>query len=91
MVGSRTLTALAGLAVSLLVTAIAWRYFGVGALFVFLPFVPVLFRRRGGDPDPDADVGNARSGVRRCPVCGYESRDADHAYCPRDGTRLRSR
>lgn len=78
MVGSRTLTALAGVAVSLLVSVLAYVYLDTLAVFLFVPFVPFLFRR--GD--------RARPSARRCPECGFTTRDPDVAYCPRDGTSL---
>lgn len=46
MVGSRTLTLLAGLAVSVLITVAAYYVFDSPFVFLFLPFVPFLFRRR---------------------------------------------
>mgnify|MGYP000622154599 CR=1 FL=1 len=77
MVGSRTATAAVGLAVSLVLSVAAWYYFETLLLFLFLPFVPVLFRR--ADDRPSAD---------ECPVCGFATRDPAVDYCPRDGTRL---
>lgn len=77
MVGARTRNALLGLAVSLLVTAVAWVVFDTLLVFLFLPFVPFLFRR-----------SSARPPVRRCPECGFATRDPESAYCPRDGTEL---
>lgn len=79
MVGSRTLTLLAGAALSLLVTAAAYVYFDSLFVFLFLPFVPFLFRNRGSSNEP---------AVRRCPACGFETRDPSFAHCPRDGTAL---
>lgn len=84
MVGSRTLTAAVGLGVSLLVSVAAWVYLDTLLLFLFLPFVPFLFRR-GGD---EAEREREQPPVRECPVCGYRSRDPTHDYCPRDGHRL---
>jgi hypothetical protein len=78
MVGSRTATALAGLAASVVVSVAAWYYFDTLVAFLLLPFVPVLFGR-GGDDDPPR---------RECPACGFTSRDPSVAYCPRDGTAL---
>lgn len=69
-------TALVGLVVSLAITVVAWLIFRTLLVFLFVPFVPFLFRRRGRPP------------VRRCPTCGYQTRDSDDAYCPRDGTAL---
>ncbi|SDZ92007.1 hypothetical protein SAMN04488065_1222 [Haloplanus vescus] len=80
MVGSRTLTAVAGLAASLLVSAAAWYYFDTLLFLLVLPFVPLLWRRSASTPS-----------VRRCPACGFSSRDPSVEYCPRDGTPLDSR
>jgi hypothetical protein len=64
--------------VSLLVSVAAYVYLDTLLLFLFLPFVPFLFR----------DGDEAASGGRTCPECGYRTRATDHEYCPRDGTRL---
>lgn len=81
MVGSRTLTALAFLAGSLLVSVAAYVYFDTLFLFLFVPFVPFLFRRRG---ETEAE----QSVKKRCPECGFLTRDPEVDYCPRDGTNL---
>lgn len=82
MVGSRTLTAVLGLAVGLAVSVAAWVMFGTIALFLFLPFVPFLFWRPGqSGPESVPDA-------RACPVCGFRTNNHDYAYCPRDGHRL---
>ncbi|WP_277555608.1 hypothetical protein [Halobaculum limi] len=83
MVGSRTLTALVGLAVSLVVSVAAWYYFDTLLVFLLLPFVPLLFRGLAGDGD--------RPAVKECPVCGFTTRSPDVNYCPRDGTELRKK
>jgi len=80
MVGSRTVTAAAGLLASLLVGAVAWYYFDTLVAFLFLPFVPLLWRR-GGETPP----------VRECPTCGFRTRDPGFDYCPRDGSPLDQR
>lgn len=77
MVGSRTATAAVGLVGSLLVSVAAWYYFDTLIAFLFLPFVPLLWRR-GGDTPP----------VRECPRCGFSTRDPGFDYCPRDGSPL---
>lgn len=78
MVSARTATALAGVAVSVLVSVAAWIYFDTLLLFLVVPFVPLLFRRRGGNAPP----------VKRCPDCGFETREPSFSHCPRDGTPL---
>lgn len=78
MVGSRTATAAAGLALSLLVSVAAWIYFETLLVFLLVPFVPLLFRRRDG----------GRPTSRRCPVCGFQTRVPEFTHCPRDGTEL---
>ncbi|WP_435095387.1 hypothetical protein [Halarchaeum sp. P4] len=92
--GSRLLTALAGLLVSLVVSAVIYYYTGWLFGFLVVPFVPLLFRRRGdesergggvdraGPPEPEARVR------RTCPECGYATTDPEVRYCPRDGTEL---
>lgn len=81
MVGPRTITALIGLGVGLLISVLAWVYWDTLALFVFLPFVPFLFRRSG-------DARRERPSVRECPACGFRTREPEFEYCPRDGRRL---
>ena len=82
MVGSRTVTALAGLALSLLVTVAAYVYFDTLFVFLFLPFVPFLFARGRGDD------GDAERTAYECPACGFRTADPEFTYCPRDGTEL---
>jgi len=79
MVDSRVATALIGLALSLLVSALAWYYFGTVLLFLVVPFVPLLLRGRGNGREHP---------VRECPACGFRTADPGFEYCPRDGTRL---
>ncbi len=79
MVSSRTATAAAGVVASLLVSVAAWLYLDTLLLFLFVPFVPFLFRRGADREGP---------GVKRCPVCGFETRAPDYSHCPRDGTEL---
>jgi hypothetical protein len=78
---SRLLTGLVGLALSLAVSVAAWVHFDTLLLFLFLSLVPFLFRGRGAD-------STDRPETRRCPVCGFETRDPSFGYCPRDGTEL---
>jgi len=80
MVGSRTATAAVGLAASLLVTALLWWYFESLFVFLLVPFVPILFRRLGGDSEPTI--------VQECPHCGFQATSSAYDYCPRDGSRL---
>jgi len=75
-------TAVVGLAVSLLVSVVAWVYFDSLLLFLFVPFVPFLFRRGRSDRSDTDEAG------RRCPECGFQTRDEEYDFCPRDGTRL---
>ncbi len=49
MVGSRTATAAVGLLGSVLLSVLLWWYFDTLAVFLFVPFVPFLFRGFGGD------------------------------------------
>lgn len=81
MVGSRTLTALAGLALSIAVSLAAYVYFDTLLLFLFVPFVPILLR--GGLERESAPP------LQRCPRCDFTTRDPGFDYCPRDGSRLR--
>ena len=71
------MTAVVGLLGSLLVSVLLWRYFDTVAFFLFVPFVPFLFRRLESD-EPR----------RECPVCGFRTTNAEYEHCPRDGTRL---
>lgn len=74
---SRALTGLLGLLLGLAVSVAAWIYFDTLLLFLFLPLVPFLWRRREAPPE-----------TRSCPVCGFDTREQSFDYCPRDGTRL---
>ena len=79
MVRSRTATAAVGLVGSLLLSVLLWWYFDSFVFFLFVPFVPFLFR--GG--------GSEREASRKaCPTCGFRTADDAYEYCPRDGTRL---
>lgn len=75
-----TATAVVGIVGSLLVSAALWWYFGTAVFFLFVPFVPFLFRR--------IDRGGVEEDVRECPVCGFRTTNDSYEYCPRDGTRL---
>ena len=86
---SRTATALTGLLVSLVITLAAWYYFDTLLVFLLLPFVPILFRGRGDD-SRGLDVREDRT-VRKCPQCGFQTRNPEFSHCPRDGSRLQER
>ncbi|WP_425438244.1 zinc-ribbon domain-containing protein [Methanocorpusculum vombati] len=64
------------LAGSLLLTAVCW-FLGFPFFFLFLLFPLFL-----------AGTGRPRT-VRRCPVCGWETRGSEN-FCPGCGTRLES-
>jgi hypothetical protein len=78
MVSARTATAAAGLVASLGGSLALWWYFETLLVFLFLPFVPFLFRGRKREDPP----------VRECPVCGFQTRNEAYDYCPRDGHQL---
>lgn len=80
MVDSRTATALAGLALSLLVSVVAFVYFNTFLLFLVVPFIPLLFRRGAQEA--------ASPPLKTCPECGFQSADPEFTHCPRDGHRL---
>lgn len=80
MVSSRIATALVGLAASLAISVAAWVYFDSLLLFLFVPFVPFLFRR-GAD-------GTGRPDIASCPTCGFRTSNPDYTHCPLDGTPL---
>jgi hypothetical protein len=82
MVGSRAVTALAGLVASLAVSVAVWMYTGSLLLFVFVPFIPFLL-----SSSLRRDAGDHRPG-KACPQCGFRTRDPEFDYCPRDGRRL---
>ena len=82
MVGSRTLTALLGVVASLAISIVLYLYTGWLLFFLFVPFVPFLFRAGGSRPVE-------RPPVKECPRCGFRTRDPEFEHCPRDGDRLR--
>ena len=71
MAASRTVTALAGLAASLAISAAIYLVTGSLLVFVFVPFVPFLFSRSPGEESPGAD----RPPPRECPECGFRARN----------------
>lgn len=79
MVSSRVATAAVGVAASLAISVAAWVYFDTLLLFLVVPFVPFLFR---------AGRREERPAVKRCPACGFETREPSFTHCPRDGTAL---
>lgn len=88
MVSSRLATAAAGVVVSLAVSVVLWQVFDVALFLLAVPFVPFLFRRSGGDGD---DATSRRPTERRCPECGFSTRNPEFDHCPRDGTELETR
>lgn len=82
MVGSRTLTALVGLLLSIVVSILLWWYLDTLLVFLLVPFVPFLFRGVRGKPDEEPSV------MRNCPRCGFQTRNDEFEYCPRDGRHL---
>lgn len=80
MVDSRTLTAAAGLAVGVVVSVVAWVQYDTLLVLLFLPFVPILFRKGVED--------EAEATVRECPDCGFTATTPEFTHCPRDGHRL---
>jgi hypothetical protein len=80
MVSSRLATAAVGVAVSLAASVAIWWFFDVALFLLAVPFVPFLFRSRGGADD--------RPSVRTCPECGFSTRNQSFEHCPRDGTKL---
>ena len=83
MVSSRTVTALVGLLVSLGISVALWVAFDTVLFFLFVPFVPFLFRGLGGDSSEPRIV-------KECPQCGFQATVDAYDYCPRDGSRLES-
>lgn len=85
MVGSRTLTALVGLLLGIVVSVLLWWYLGTLLVFLLVPFVPFLFRGVGGKS------GGKPPERRTCPQCGFQTGNDEYEYCPRDGRRLERR
>jgi hypothetical protein len=83
MVESRTLTALVGLLGSLALSAALYLYTGSLLFFLFVPFVPFLFRAGGAER-----ADRERPPARKCSRCGFRTRDPEFEYCPRAGSRL---
>lgn len=83
MVGSRTVTAIAGIVLSLLVSFLVYHYTNSLLLFLFVPFVPFLFRRGSTE-------SREQPPVKECPRCDFHTTGREYEYCPRDGSRLES-
>ncbi|WP_229110729.1 hypothetical protein [Halapricum desulfuricans] len=77
---ARAATAVVGIVGSLVVSAVVWWHFQTAVFFLFVPFVPFLFRRTKQQRPEET--------IRECPVCGFRPTDDSYAYCPRDGTPL---
>jgi hypothetical protein len=77
MGSSRLVTAAIGVVGSLGISIAAWVLFDTLAVFLFVPFIPFLFRR-----------GESQPPTYRCPECDFRTRDPEFTYCPRDGRRL---
>lgn len=69
-----------GLVTSLLASLLVWVYFETVLLFLFVPFVPFLFRR--------LEAGETTREQNECPQCGFRTTTQEYEYCPRDGRRL---
>lgn len=82
MVDSRTLTAAVGLIGGVLVSLVVYWQYDTLLVLLFLPFLPVLFRR-GAEAEAEAAAT-----VRECPACGFRTADPEFTHCPRDGNRL---
>jgi len=77
---ARTATAVAGIVVSIAISAVLWWDFGTFVFFLFVPIVPFLLRGLSREPREAA--------TRACPVCGFRTAEDSYDYCPRDGHRL---
>lgn len=81
MVGSRTATAAVFLVGSLLASLALWVYFDTVLFFLFIPFLPFLFRGLGKSEESEQRV-------KSCSQCGFQTVSDEYEYCPRDGRRL---
>lgn len=86
MVGSRTMTALVGVIVSIALSALLYVYTGSLLFFLFVPFVPFLFINRS-----ESETEPRRPPWRQCTRCDFRTRNPEFEYCPRDGSRLYER
>ncbi len=79
---SRTVTALVGVIVSLVLSAALYVYTGSVLFFLLVPFVPFLFTAgRTTDSEPARET-------KQCGRCGFRTEDVSFEYCPYDGSRL---
>lgn len=85
MVDSRIATALVVGAASVAVSALLYAYTGSVLFFLFLPFVPILFRSRTESPE------QREQPTLECTRCGFTTQNPEFEYCPRDGRRLYER
>ena len=79
---SRTVTALIGVTVSLVLSAALYIYTGSLLFFLFVPFVPFLFTA-GRATDSESTKK-----TKQCQRCGFRTEDTSFEYCPYDGSRL---
>lgn len=70
-----------GLLASLGLSVALWWYFDTLAVFLFVPFIPFLFRRGRSEQARERQV-------RTCPRCDFRTERTEFDYCPRDGARL---
>lgn len=82
MVGSRTLTALVGVVVSLGLSVVLYVYTGSLLFFLLVPFIPFFFAAGSSD---DAEDGPP---IKTCDRCSFRTHNPEFEYCPRDGSRL---
>ena len=86
MVGARTATAVVGIVGSLALSVVLYLYTGSLLFFLFVPFVPFLFR--GSWRDGSGERAESTPRILECPQCGFRTTDPEYEYCPRDGRRL---
>ena len=82
MVGSRTATALVIGTASIAVSVLLYIYTGSLLFFLFVPFIPLLFRSRTEERTAQTEP------QLECSRCEFSTRNPEFEYCPRDGSRL---
>lgn len=82
MVDSRALTAAVGLIAGVLVSVFVYWQYDTLLVLLFVPFLPLLFRR-GVEAETEAAAQ-----IRECPECGFRTADPEFTHCPHDGNRL---